>query len=686
MNLKPLLSPESVALIGASNREGSIGFEAVNMILKAGYQGEIYPVNPRYDSVLGLKCYPSLDAIGKPVDLAALCISARRLDAQVQEAIASGVKSLVIVPNAIIENDTEPPCAERLRLMLEDANIPVSGHNSMGLYNNDLNLRVCGFKAPDEGSRGGIAFISQSGSVFSTIAHNDPQLKFNLAITTGTELNITVADYILYALEQSSTQVIGLFLETIRDPDLFRAALQKAAEKRIPVVAMKVGKSDLGAKFTVSHSGGLAGNDDAINAVFNHYGVIRASDLDEMANLLLLCSYYPILGSGKVSMIADSGGERNLLADEFDDIGLEFAELSKDTMKKLADIQEYGQEAANPLDPWGTGIDFESIVGNSLALMSNDENTAICILSQDIRDDNFLTVGFIEAMQIALTKTDKPLVHMTNYTGVRRTGTTEKLNDLGIPVTCGTRASLNAIKHLIEFRDFRFQQRKAKSSGSPTDSSIQGVLQEYEALQLLGDFGMPVVDCFPIHSVSDCKELSQAIRFPVVLKTAMPGIIHKTDVGGVVADIANTSILEKEYLQMQKSLGAKAIVQPMTQFDFELILGVKTDDVFGQLIIVGAGGILTEYYKDTCVFLPEASENEIEAGLRGLKISPLFKGVRGKQPVDVSTLVQIISKFCEFVMQFRDQIAEIDINPLAVSGSSIVALDAIIVGRETTSQ
>ena len=166
----------------------------------------------------------------------------------------------------------------------------------------------------------------------------------------------------------------------------------------------------------------------------------------------------------------------------------------------------------------------------------------------------------------------------------------------------------------------------------------------------------------------------------------MPGIIHKTDVGGVVADIPDTSILEKEYLQMQKNLGANAIVQPMTQFDFELILGVKTDDAFGQLVIVGAGGILTEYYKDTCVFLPEASENEIEAGLRGLQISPLFKGVRGKQPVDVSTLVQIISKFCEFVMHFRDQIAEIDINPLVVSGSSIVALDAIIVGRETTSQ
>ena len=678
MNLKHLLAPKSVALIGASNREGTLGYDLVSMILRSNYKGEIYPVNPRYEAIQGLDCFSSIEAIGKPVDLAAICLAASRLDEQVQEAIRCGVKSLIITPNAILENDESPPLAERLHTMLEQAQVPVSGHNSMGYYNNDLDLRVCSFYAPDEG-KGNICFISQSGSVFSTIAHNDPQLKFNLAITTGTELNITVADYMLYALEQPTTKVIGLFLETIRDPVTFRRALHLAATKRIPVVAMKVGKSELGSKFTVSHSGGLAGNDDAIDAVFRHYGVLRVSDLDEFANILLLFSMYSKFPAGQVAMVADSGGERNMLADMFDEIGVEFASLSDKTMRELAKLQEFGQEASNPLDPWGTGLDFVNVVGESLALMTNDEQSAFGIISQDMRDGGFMAAGFADAIELAQRKTSKPLAYMTNFAGVRRKETTDRLNAIGVPVLCGTRATIHAVKHCFAFRDFQFEQRDSDGLENWPNRSLEGLLSEYESLKLLGELGIPVVDTHRIQSVKDIRNLGSKSQFPVVLKTAMPDIVHKSDLGGVVLQINDSESLEREYVNMSEKLGPCAIVQPMMPQDLELILGMKTDDVFGPLVIVGAGGVLAEYWKDVQTLLPEAADNEIEKTLRELRIAGLFKGYRGKQGVEIRDLVEVVSRFCYIVQQMQDQILEIDINPLAVSESRIVAVDAVVV-------
>ena len=261
--LHTLLAPQSIAVVGASNKAGSLGHDTVEMMLRAGFKGEIFPVNPRYDAVLGLACFPNLDAIGKAVDLTVICVAAKRVEEQVQAAIAANSGALVITANAILENDGIPCLEDRLAALCRQAHIPVCGHNAMGFYNNDIDLRVCGFSAPDERVRGNIAFITQSGSVFSTLAHNDPQLKFNLAITTGRETVTTLAEYIHYALEQPSTKVIGIYLETIRKPSVLMDGFRKAAQRNIPIVAMKVGRSELGAQFALSHSGGLAGPDGA---------------------------------------------------------------------------------------------------------------------------------------------------------------------------------------------------------------------------------------------------------------------------------------------------------------------------------------------------------------------------------------------------------------------------------------
>ncbi|WP_176461784.1 acetate--CoA ligase family protein [Anaeromicrobium sediminis] len=683
MDLKSLLAPKSVALIGASNKEGSLGHDMVRMINNGGFKGEVYPINPRYESVCGLKCYPSLESIGKPVDVAALCVAAKRVEGQVQNAIDSGVKSLVVFANCVVENDTTPSLEDKLIKMCNDANIPLLGHNAMGYYNNDIDLRVCGFEAPDEGVKGNISLISQSGSVFSTLGHNDPQLKFNLMVATGTGQVTSLSDYMIYAIEQETTKVLGVYMESIRKPERFIEALELAKEKRIPIVAMKVGKSELGAEFAKSHSGGLAGDDDAIQAVFDHYGVVRAESFDEMANTLLLFSHYEEIPKGGLVAIADSGGERNLLADDAEVVGIEYAKLSDKTMEELQEIQEFGQEASNPLDPWGTGIDFDKIFGDSLVTMMKDDNAAIGIISQDLRDDYFLSEGCIEALSHTRENTSKPLAFLTNYSGSRRGMYTQRLNEIGVPVLVGTQPALKAIKSFLEFRDFQYGNSQVKELDLSEESKKlleeNEVLQESDSMKVLDELGFPVAKAHLINSVDELKEKKELFEYPVVLKTAAEGILHKADVGGVVLNIENYESLEKYYVDMSSRLGNPSVVAPMVSFDVEIILGMKTDATFGPLVVVGAGGIYTELLNDKIVLLPNTSREEIVSKLKTLKTYKLFTGYRGTKEVNMGRLVDTIKNFCEIVSYLSSWAKEIDINPVALSGDKITALDALII-------
>lgn len=680
-----LLAPASIAVVGASGRTGSLGHDTVEMMLRGGFKGEIYPVNPRYQSILGLTCYSDLAGIGKPVDLTVLCIAAKRLEEQVEQAIMARTGALVITANAVLEGDALPALADRIAACCTQADIPVCGHNAMGFYNNDRNLRVCGFSAPDEGVRGNVAFITQSGSVFSTIAHNDPQLKFNLAITTGCETVTAVADYMHYALEQSSTCVLGIYLETVRKPALFVSALKKAALKGVPVVAMKVGRSTLGAQFTLSHSGGMAGDDDALQAVFDRYGVVRTNSLDEMANTILLFSRYPIIPPGKLVVIADSGGERNLVADEAEQVGIDFAQLSATTMAALTSVQEFGQEAANPLDPWGTGLDFERIFGQSMGIMMADDNAALGVMSQDLRDGYFLTDGCLEAIDLARQKTNKPLAFMTNFSGTRRSSTTKALDDRGIPVLSGTRDALRAARNFLGFRDYAYSAAEPPPMEAIVDTDLFGgdrILQEYDALSLLSSAGIPTVTSYPASSRSELDLVAGQIEYPVVLKTAERGVLHKTDVGGVVLRIGSYDALLSAYQRMSGRLGAAVLIQPMVRPDRELILGMKTDATFGPLVVVGAGGTLAEYLKDSFAMVPDAAEEEISGKIKQLRIYTILRGVRGARPIQFEALVDTIRKFGALVQSVSGRVKEIDVNPLHVSAERILALDALVVAKD----
>lgn len=682
MNLNSLLAPKSVALIGASNKPGSLGHDMVQMIKRGSYSGNIYPINPKYDEVCGIKCYPDLESIGETVDLAVFCVAAKRLPEQIDIAVNNGVRSLTIFANCVVEGDEG--FEDRIVEQCLSAGIPVLGHNAMGYYNNDLDLRICGFEAPDEGVRGNISIISQSGSVFSTICHNEPQLKFNLAVATGTGHITSLEDYMIYALNQETTKVLAVYMESSRKPDIFVKALELAKDKKIPVVLMKVGKSELGAEFAKSHTGGLAGDDDAIQAVLDHYGVVRVDSLDEMANTLAIFSFFPnIPEKGGLVAIADSGGERNLLADDAEDVGMEYAVLSDETMEKLEDIQEYGQHASNPLDPWGTGIDFEKIFGDSMSCMLRDENAAIGLMSQDLRDGYYLSEGCIQALKQGHDETGKPVVFLTNFGGIRRKELTERINAIPAPVLTGTKTALKAVRNYLEFRDFEFESASAEKLEVNDEAAelikSSSVLKETESMKVLESFGFPVAKATEVNSFEDLEAKKEMYQYPLVLKTAEEGILHKADVGGVKLRISNFEQLKDAYSDMSQRLGKKCIVAPMISFDSEIILGMKNDATFGPMVIVGAGGIYTELLKDRIVILPDASEKEIRKKLAELKTYRLLTGFRGSEKADIDLLVDVILRFCRIVKTLSGEISEIDVNPVAIKGNMILALDALMI-------
>lgn len=685
MDLQPLLAPGSVALVGASQKEGSLGFDMVRMIIRGGYKGEIYPINPRYEEILGLTCYPDLQSIGKPVDVVVLSVAAKRVIEQAENAVAAGARSLVVFANCVVEGDGEPTIEERLVALCKEAGIPCLGHNAMGYYNNELDLRVCGFIAPDEGMKGNVALISQSGSVLSTLGHNEPQLTFNFMLATGTGQVTSLEDYMFFALDMESTKVLALYMESILNPEKFVAALEYANEKKIPVVAMKVARSALGAEFAKSHTGGLAGNDGAVQAIFDHYGVVRAESLTEMANTLLLLSRYPdFRAPGGLVAIADSGGERNLLADEAEAVGLSFAELPEKIMAELEAIQEYGQHAANPLDPWGTGIDFERIFEDSLVKML--EAGGMGVISQDLRDGYYLSQGCVDALRGAAARSGKPVAFMTNFSGVRRTDMTRQVNEFGAPVLVDTRAALKAVKNFLAIRDFRYEKSEHPAYSLSPESlerlETRKILQEDEALAVLKELGVSVPDIHRINDLAGLEDIKESLEYPLVLKTAAPGILHKSDVGGVRLGISDFGALREAYLEMSARLGEQCLIMPMVPHDVELIFGMKTDPSFGPLAVVGAGGVFTELLRDAAVLPPEASEKEIRQKLEALKTYKLLTGFRGSEPCDIGKLVGEIRNFCGVCSFLSRWVSEIDINPVAVRGDKILALDALFICRD----
>jgi acyl-CoA synthetase (NDP forming) len=684
--LSPLLEPRSIAIVGASPKEHSTGQSMLRTLRELRFGGPIYPVNPRYEQIEGLTCFPSLEALPAPVDLAVLAVSNEKLEEQLEKAIKVGARAAAIFGSCVIPEDRDPPLADRLSTLARAAGLPICGGNSMGLCNYEARIHVNSYPFIER-EPGPITFLSQSGSVFGAIVNHNRRIGLNFAVSTGRELSTPIADYMDYALGLDSTRAIGIFLETVRDPTAFLHSLERAQARNVPVVVLKVGRSDEAARMAVSHSGALAGNDMAYGALFERHGVARVETIDELVSTLLLMSQPRPFVTGSVATIHESGGERELVVDLAADIGIPFAAINEATRAKLAARLDYGLDPVNPLDAFGTGNDYGGILRDCFLALLEDPDTAIGMFFLDMQQDNLYSETCIQACLDAAAQTRKPVVLATNYAAVDHQRRAVEVTRAGVPVLDGTVPALRAVRHALDYRDFRL--RPKVSTPAPPSPAVSRrwkerlaagrLLNEAEGLALLADYGIPVLPYRLVFSLAEAKQAASALGYPVVLKTAMPDIAHKSDIGGVKLNLTDEAAVEGAYLDLEGRLGSHVLVTRFAPGGVELVLGLKMDPQFGPLLLVGAGGILVELMRDLQAALAPIDEAGAQRMIDGLKVRKLLAGMRGAPPADIKALTLAIVRLSALAIDLKDHLAEIDINPLLVRPQGCVALDALIV-------
>jgi acyl-CoA synthetase (NDP forming) len=692
--LDPLLKPASIALVGVSDKDGSPGQLLAKMVLESDYAGDVYLLNPRYDEILGQPCLPRLESLPVTVDHVVIALGNPHLESALRATIDHGARAVTIYSSGVLQQDSEPRLLQRLTSMAQAAGLEVCGLNGMGFYNVSHDLYAGIFPRAEEIVKGEISYIAQSGSAFTTLCHNGCRLGFNLCVSSGNELTTTVADYMDWSLEQADTRVIGLFLETVRDPEAFVAALEKANARNIPVVILKIGKSPLGAAMALTHTGAIAGNHAVFQALFKRYGVIEVDDFDEMASILMLLQSGREADSGGFAAVFESGGFREMVTDEASQLGIEFAQLEDSTRAIIEANLDPGLKAENPLDAWGSHDRFEARFEACLQALMQDPNVAAGAFFSNYRDGYYLSEAIYRAVEAVSKKSDKPIALATCYSDLANSAICRASHAAGIPLIDGAHETLLAFRHLFDYQKFKRQKTDNLPAIELDRDRITGwkrklanhaseTLGEADALALLSDFGLATVSHANVASESELLTAAVEIGYPLALKTAQPGIDHKSDSNGVFVNISSEPELRERYRDLDARLGPAALVSKMVEQGIEIALGTVNDAQFGPIVMIAAGGILVELLSDKAVAMCPLSQTQAAEMIDSLKANRLLLGIRGKPAANRQALIDAVVSLSIIAFEFRDSIAEIDINPVLVNEDGALAVDALILRKKT---
>jgi acetate---CoA ligase (ADP-forming) len=714
-----MLEARSVALVGASPRPGSLGERMITELARSPARPQTYLVNPRYAEIGGQPCHPRLDDLPGPVDLVLLGVPDAALEEQLATAAARGDRSAVIFGSAFDVPGQPPGLRDRLASIARSAGMPPSGMppsgmppsgmapsgmaqsgmalcgaGCMGFVNLAHGLRAVGYLEPDPLPAGSVALVTHSGSVFSALLRARRGFGFSLAVSSGQELVTTAADYVRYALRQPGTRALALVLEAIRDAPALRVVLAEAAEAGVPVVLLSAGASGAGRDLVAAHSGALAAADGAWEALAGAYGVHRVRDLAELADTLELFTLarppHPAPGTKRrgIATVHDSGLERAHVADLAAELDVHFAPLGQATRARLAAVLDPGLEPANPLDVWGTGRDAEAQLTESLAAMAADPSVGAVAFAVDLVPE-FDGDRSYESAVLAVARTaGKPVVILANLPAAIDPATANRLRAAGVPVLEGTRSGLLALRHWLDH--LSQQPGRHTSSTIPvfTDPGRRerwrrvlaaGPLDGATQLDLLRDYGLPVVRARRAATAAEAVRHAGALGYPVVLKTGDPAITHKSDVGGVVTGLAGPVALTAAYTALAARLGPKVLVCETAPPGVELSLGLARDPALGPLIVVAAGGVLVELLADRAVALPPVGHARALGLLSRMRSAELLDGVRGAPPADRDAIARAITALSALALELGDALDALDINPLICGADGAVAVDALAI-------
>ncbi len=689
--LEPLLRPRSIAVLGATEREGTVGRHSIENLLKGGFEGPLFAVNPGRESVLGVPCFPSLDTLPRPVEHVIFAVSDARVEAALDEAIAHGVRAATMMSSLVLENDSEPALRERVLAKVRRAGLVMCGANGMGFYNFADGIWGCGFQTRSHVRGGNVTYISHSGSGMCGIVDSEERIDFNLVVSTGQELTVTMDEYMDFALEQPSTRVVGLFMETSRNPHGLARAFEKAQQKHIPIVALKVGRTELSAKLTVSHSGAIAGEDGVYQALFDRYGVQRVDDMDQLATALIMFAQPHPVGSGGLVSIHDSGGERQLVIDLAHDVDVPLAHLTPETTAKLETLLDPGLPPVNPLDAWSTGgADYHVSMQRCFSALMCDPGAAIGAVIHDRAPGGGIFTDYLQYLREGNRDSGKPAFLVANRQGTGADPQVVAATREGFPVLDGVASFLRGAKCLFDYRDHLSRTRAAAFRPPPAALAnwrarlVDGIkLDENDSMRLLRDFQLPANGGRIVESESEAQSAARALGYPVALKTAVRGIDHKSDRDGVRLDLGDEDALSVAYQDMSSRLGPRALLVPMIRTQgVEMLLGMIHDAQFGPVVVMGFGGVHVEALADVVYALPPFDAAEARRLLGRLKLSALLHSPRHKRPLAVYDFCAVAARFSSLVHGLADRLSEMDLNPVIVHADGCIIVDALVVARQ----
>ena len=686
--LQALLKPSSIAILGASQKSGSVGNEVILNLVRGGFEGEIFGVNPSYGEVEGIPCYPSLAQLPKAPQHVIFAINDHRIEAALDEVVSLGIPACTIFSALIISDDSTPNLKQRIATKAQDAGLLVAGANGMGFYNVRDRVLAGGFDTRDHPYPGNVALISQSGAGMSGIVDCERRIQFNFAVSSGYELTVSMEDYLDYALDLPETRVVGLFLETSRHPKKLISVFKKANQRGIPIVVLKVGRTDLAAELAISHSGALAGSDRCYQAVFDYYGVQRVSDMDELATALIMFAQTKQTAEGGLVCLHDSGGERQLIIDLADGLNVPLTELEETTITQLKSILDPGLPAVNPLDGWGAGgVNATTNMADCFSILLTDSEAAMGAVVHDRGPNSEIYSSYLHYLEEAQRASGKPVFLVANRQGSGADELAITSTYRGMPVIDGVTQFLVGARCLLAYRDF--QQLPVMKYDVIDEKKVDywkrqlqdcDDVSESVASNLLSDFGIPMIQSLEVSSQDELQAAALNVGFPLVLKTAVRGINHKTEVGGVILDISDQHQLQDAYQDLLQRLGPAVTVSPMADNSgVEMILGVSRDDQFGPTVVVGFGGIYAEILSDVAVLLPPFDAAKVKEVLESLSMYPLLKGARGALAMDVDSYCEAAAKMSAIALAFADSVVEIDINPIQLNAKCCIGLDALVV-------
>ncbi|OZI54417.1 acetate--CoA ligase family protein [Bordetella genomosp. 4] len=690
--LQCFFDPTSVAIIGASSDPDKLGGRPIRFLREAGYEGKIFPINPRYDTVQGLKAYPSLNDVPDPIDHAVIIVPATGAHDALQACIEKGIRHVQILSSGFAEDG---PAGQ----VLQDALVALAarhgvrllGPNCLGIVSTSNRFYATFSTALEALSPrpGGISFATQSGA-FGSCAYAQAiqrNLGISRIVATGNEADVDVAQCIDFLASDPATHIICAAIEGCRDGDMLRQALLKAAAANKPVILMKVGTSSRGQLAAATHTGAVAGNDRIFDAVIRECGAYRANTIEQMLDIAYLCTHLPLPANAQAGILTVSGGIGVLMTDDAERHGIDIPSIPPALQNRIHGLVPFAI-GDNPLDTTAqVGAVKQGIPGLAEMLLQDTDWSILCVYLAQIPCDERRFPDMLESLgKLRRDYPDKLIVLVGPHSEKMRAEI--EARHLVIFADPGrAMAALGGLVALVERRRHLVRHQETTDRTPIVAAPAVGTqLDEAQAKHILAQYGLPMLRETLCTTAEQAVQAANTIGFPVVAKIVSPDILHKTEMGGVLLDLPDEQAVRDAYATLQQRAASVpgnphisgVLISPMSKGGTETILGVHVDPWFGPMVMFGLGGVSVELFKDVAFASAPLTPARALALIQSVQAFKLLNGWRGKPALDVSKLVDALVALSHLAHDWRAVLSGVDINPFIARQDGAVCLDALI--------